>query len=141
MCDTVYEYAMTSPLQDMDTTKGTLFGAYNSVTGYFQNVRSYKDSESKLKSILFGGTAQLCSQAALNRKIKKVIFAAETCGTFLFSSAIKRKVGKRKMLLPEGNRWLNFFRTRLATSQQPVLAACSVFHSYLLVPPSAITPH
>lgn len=66
MCDTVYEYAMTSPTQDMDTTKGTLFGAYNSVTGYFQNVRSYKDSECKLKSILYGGTAQLRSQAAFN---------------------------------------------------------------------------
>jgi phage/plasmid-like protein (TIGR03299 family) len=66
MCDTVYEYAMSSPTQSMDTTKGTLFGAYNSVTGYFQNVRNYKDSESKLKSILFGGTAQLRSQAAFN---------------------------------------------------------------------------
>ena len=66
MCNTVYEYAMTSPTQGMDTTKGTLFGAYNSVTGYFQNVRNYKDRESKLKSILFGGTAQLRSQEAFN---------------------------------------------------------------------------
>jgi len=66
MCNTVYEYAMTSPTQGTETTKGTLFGAYNSVTGYFQNVRTYKDSESKLKSILFGGTAQLRTQAAFN---------------------------------------------------------------------------
>jgi len=66
MCNTVYEYAMTSPTQATATTKGTLFGAYNAVTGYFQNVRTYKDSESKLKSILFGGTAQLRTQAAFN---------------------------------------------------------------------------
>lgn len=59
MCDAVYEYGLTSPTQQTETTKGTVFGAYNSITGYFQNVRSYKDSEAKLKSLLFGGTAQL----------------------------------------------------------------------------------
>lgn len=66
MCDSVCEYAMTSPTQGTETTKGTVFGAYNAVTGYFQNVRKYKDSESKLKSILFGGTAQLRTQTAFN---------------------------------------------------------------------------
>lgn len=64
MVNNVYEYAMTSPTQHTETTKGTVFGAYNAVTGYFQNVRKYKDEESKLKSILLGGTAQLRSQAA-----------------------------------------------------------------------------
>jgi hypothetical protein len=28
------------------------------VTGYYQNVRSYSNSEAKLKSIVLGGTAQ-----------------------------------------------------------------------------------
>ncbi len=66
MCNTVFEYAMTSPTQQTETTKGTLFGAYNSVTGYFQNVRNYKDEESKLKSLLYGGTAQMRTQKAFN---------------------------------------------------------------------------
>ncbi|RXK87011.1 DUF932 domain-containing protein [Filimonas effusa] len=66
MCDSVFEYAQTSPTQLMETTAGTVFGAYNSVTGYFQNVRNYKDDESKLKSILFGGTAQVRAQSAFN---------------------------------------------------------------------------
>lgn len=66
MCNTVFEYAMTSPTQQTETTKGTLFGAYNSVTGYFQNVRNYKDDESKLKSLLYGGTAQMKTQKAFN---------------------------------------------------------------------------
>ena len=66
MCDNVYEYAMTSPTQQTETTKGTVFGAYNAITGYFQNVRSYKDEEAKLKSLLFGGTGQLRSQKAFN---------------------------------------------------------------------------
>ncbi len=62
VCNSVYEYAMTSPSQQQETTKGTLFGAYNAVTGYFQNIRNYKDGESKVKSLLFGGTAQLRAQ-------------------------------------------------------------------------------
>lgn len=47
----VLEYALSSPTQQMETTKGTLFGAYNAVTGYHQNLRNYKDDESKFKSI------------------------------------------------------------------------------------------
>jgi len=66
MVDTVYNYAMVSPTQQEETTKGTLFGAYNAVTGYFQNVRCYKDQEAKLKSLFYGGTAQLRTQSAFN---------------------------------------------------------------------------
>lgn len=66
MCSDVLEYAMASPTQQTATTEGTLFGAYNSITGYFQNVRSYKNEEAKLKSLLYGGTAQLRTQKAFN---------------------------------------------------------------------------
>jgi phage/plasmid-like protein (TIGR03299 family) len=52
--DKVCNYAFTNDTQQMETTKGTLFGAYNAITGYFQNVKSYKNEEMKLKSILFG---------------------------------------------------------------------------------------
>lgn len=64
MVENAYEYAMGNPTQQLETTRGTVFGAYNGITGYFQNVRKYKDGESKLKSILFGGTAQQRSQTA-----------------------------------------------------------------------------
>jgi phage/plasmid-like protein (TIGR03299 family) len=64
MCDDVYEYQMSSPSQFLETTKGTVFGAYNAITGYFQNVRNYKDDEAKMKSLLYGGTAQLRTQKA-----------------------------------------------------------------------------
>jgi phage/plasmid-like protein (TIGR03299 family) len=62
--DDAFAYAMISDSQQMDTTKGTLFGAYNAVTGYYQNVRNYKDGEAKLQSIVMGGTAQLKAQKA-----------------------------------------------------------------------------
>ncbi len=61
-----FAYAMASDTQQMDTTKGTLFGAYNAVTGYYQNVRNYKNDEAKLQSIVLGGTAQLKSQKAFD---------------------------------------------------------------------------
>ncbi len=62
--DDAFAYAMASESQQMETTKGTLFGAYNAVTGYCQNVRKYKDSEAKLQSIVMGGTAQAKAQKA-----------------------------------------------------------------------------
>ena len=61
-----FAYAMISDTQQMDTTKGTLFGAYNAVTGYYQNVRNYKSGEAKLESIVMGGTAQLKTQKAFD---------------------------------------------------------------------------
>lgn len=54
VCNDVCEFAFSSDTQQTRTTRGTLFGAYNAVTGYFQNVKTYKDEESKLKSIQFG---------------------------------------------------------------------------------------
>lgn len=59
-----FAYAIISDTQQMDTTKGTLFGAYNAITGYYQNVRNYKDDEAKLQSIVMGGTAQRRTQKA-----------------------------------------------------------------------------
>jgi phage/plasmid-like protein (TIGR03299 family) len=63
--NSVFEYAMISPEQQEATTKGTVFGAYNAVTGYFQNVRNYKNEEAKFKSIM-NGTGLLRSQTAFN---------------------------------------------------------------------------
>ncbi len=74
--DDAFEYAMISDTQQMETTKGTLFGAYNAVTGYFQNVRNYRDGEAKLQSIVMGGTAQLKTQKAF-----------ELCTHFAYSGA------------------------------------------------------
>ncbi|MEO7214962.1 DUF932 domain-containing protein [Mucilaginibacter sp.] len=54
MVSSIFDYAMTSPTQQEETTKGTVFGAYNAVTGYFQNVRNFKDDEAKFKSIMYG---------------------------------------------------------------------------------------
>jgi len=62
----VYEYALSNPTQQLPTTMGTVFGAYNAVTGYFQNVRKFSDDEAKVKSLLYGGTGQIRTQKAFD---------------------------------------------------------------------------
>ena len=64
MCEYAFEYSMSNQTQQLETTKGTVFGAYNGITGYFQNVRNYKDDTAKLKSIMYSGLAQQRNQAA-----------------------------------------------------------------------------
>ncbi|MEO8173489.1 MAG: DUF932 domain-containing protein, partial [Sediminibacterium sp.] len=64
--DSAFAYAMSNETQRTVTTEGTLFGAYNAVTGYYQNVRKYKDSTAKLKSLMYSGLAQQRSQTAFN---------------------------------------------------------------------------
>ena len=54
VCQDICNYAFASHTQQTSTTKGSLFGAYNAITGYFQNVKEFKNEETKLKSIQFG---------------------------------------------------------------------------------------
>lgn len=62
--DSVMNYALGNPTQQTETTRGTKFGAYNAITGFYQNVYSHKSQESKFDSI-FGGTAEKNGQKAL----------------------------------------------------------------------------
>jgi phage/plasmid-like protein (TIGR03299 family) len=64
--DLAYEYAMSNASQQFDTTKGTVFGAYNAVTGYFQNIRDYKSNDAKMDAIFYGGIAQQKTQIAFD---------------------------------------------------------------------------
>ena len=65
-CYGAFGYAMMADSQQIETTKGTLFGAYNAITGYFQNVRNYKDDDEKINSLLCVGTAQKKAQLTFN---------------------------------------------------------------------------
>jgi phage/plasmid-like protein (TIGR03299 family) len=48
----VMEYAFTHPTQIMPSTNKTLFGAYNAVTGWYQNEAEWKTDDDKMKSII-----------------------------------------------------------------------------------------
>jgi len=63
--DNAFAYAMGNSTQQMETTAGTVFGAYNAITGYYQNVRNFKDGDAKFKSIM-DGTAKQRAQIAFD---------------------------------------------------------------------------
>lgn len=52
MISTLKEYYEIGPGQEQFT--GTVWGAYNAVTGFFQNVREYKSNEDKMSQNIFG---------------------------------------------------------------------------------------
>jgi phage/plasmid-like protein (TIGR03299 family) len=58
-----YAYALTSDTQQMTTTKGTVFGAYNAITGYLQNVKEVKEVESNLLSLVDGSGYRTAQKA------------------------------------------------------------------------------
>jgi len=50
----VIKYRDNGAGQNLFTTKDTLWGSYNAVTGYFQNVKAYGDTEKAFNSIMNG---------------------------------------------------------------------------------------
>ncbi len=71
MVNECYLYAVANHTQQLETTKGTVFGAYNAITGYFQNVKTYKNDEVKLKGILDGGSLNY-TQKAFNKALSMI---------------------------------------------------------------------
>lgn len=61
--DEILDYALMHPTQLTPETKGTLYGAYNAITGYFQNVKDYKTADNKLDSITAGTAARKSAHA------------------------------------------------------------------------------
>lgn len=59
----VYAYAQTAETQQMNSTRGTLFGAYNAVTGYYQNVKDWKSEDAKFSSLLDGTASERSRRA------------------------------------------------------------------------------
>lgn len=54
MIDSTTEFAFTHPTQTTDESKGTLWGAYNAISGYFNYVKYYDSQEAKFSSQFFG---------------------------------------------------------------------------------------
>lgn len=67
----IYSYALGNPTQQTEATKGTLFGFINSISGYYQNVKTWKDNDDKINSI-FEGQAQKDSEKALELALQLI---------------------------------------------------------------------
>jgi phage/plasmid-like protein (TIGR03299 family) len=59
----VFSYYLTGIGQELNTCKGTIYGAYNAISGYFNNVKEYKTNESRMTSNLMGDNAKLVNLA------------------------------------------------------------------------------
>ena len=63
--DEIVAYHEGDETQRLVSTEGTVFGAYNAVTGYYANVKGYKSAENRMMSLL-EGTASEYAQKAFN---------------------------------------------------------------------------
>lgn len=61
--NSILNYRENGVGQDNPLCRGTAYGAYNAITGYFQNTKSFKTQEDKLESVLYGDVAQKTQKA------------------------------------------------------------------------------
>lgn len=52
--DSATEFSLTHPTQTTDAAKGTLWGAYNGVSGYYNYVKKFKTAEDKFTNQFYG---------------------------------------------------------------------------------------
>jgi hypothetical protein len=60
MVDGVVQYYHEA--SEIDSIRGTGWAVFNSVTGFFQNVKNFRSEEQKMKSIVLGGLSTQCTQ-------------------------------------------------------------------------------
>lgn len=52
--DSIYAFALSHPTQITNATRGTVWGAYNAISGYYNYIAKFKSSEDKFSSQMFG---------------------------------------------------------------------------------------
>jgi phage/plasmid-like protein (TIGR03299 family) len=68
MVDGVVQYYHQA--SEIDSIRGTGFGVYNAVAGYFQNMKNFRNDEVKMRSIVLGGLSAQYSQRVFDRLLK-----------------------------------------------------------------------
>lgn len=68
MVDGVVQYYYQA--SEIDSIRGTGYGVYNAVAGYFQNMKNFRTDEQKMKSIVLGGLSSQYSQRVFDRLLK-----------------------------------------------------------------------
>ena len=54
LTNSIFNFAKTHPTQVTDEANGTLWGAYNSISGYYNYIKKYPTAEAKFKNTMFG---------------------------------------------------------------------------------------
>jgi hypothetical protein len=68
MVDGVVNYYQQA--SEIDSIRGTGYGVYNAVAGYFQNVKNFRSDEVKMKSIVLGGLSAQYKQRVFDKLLK-----------------------------------------------------------------------
>jgi phage/plasmid-like protein (TIGR03299 family) len=63
MIESAFQFAMSHETQTTQSTKNTLFGAYNAVSGYYNYVKQFPTQESRFNSIQFGQAGNKIKEA------------------------------------------------------------------------------
>ena len=61
--DSILSYYDNGRGQELEHCRGTLYGAYNAITGYIQNQKEYKTAEDKMNNIFFGSGFEMSTKA------------------------------------------------------------------------------
>ena len=72
MVEATTQFAFTHPTQTTNAAKGTLWGAYNAISGYYNYIKPYDNQEKKFSSQFFG--------VANNKMLKSFTEALEVIG-------------------------------------------------------------
>ena len=68
MVDGVVNYYQQA--SEIDSIRGTGYGVYDAVAGYFQNVKNFRSDELKMKSIVLGGLSAQYTQRVFDKLLK-----------------------------------------------------------------------
>jgi phage/plasmid-like protein (TIGR03299 family) len=63
LVDKIYTFAKYHPTQITPSTNGTIYGAYNAVSGYFGHIKDYKSLSQRMESMSFGYASNKTNQA------------------------------------------------------------------------------
>lgn len=56
--DSIFDFAKTHYTQTTDAAEGTLWGAYNAISGYYGWIKEYETPEAKMKDLYYKGAAK-----------------------------------------------------------------------------------
>jgi hypothetical protein len=61
--DGIMDFAKTHPTQTTEAAAGTVWGAYNAISGYFGYQKNYKSQEEKMNDLYFKGATKKIESA------------------------------------------------------------------------------
>lgn len=61
--DSIFDFAMNHPTQNTAAAGGTVWGAYNAISGYYNFIKEYKTDEQKFTNQMFGNDGKKIAKA------------------------------------------------------------------------------